>query len=133
MYCILIGIISGIINGFGMGGGTVLILLLSLLLNVNQHIAQGTNLIFFIPTSLASTIINIKNRSIDRKLAIVIIMSGVIGVIIGTIVSVKINVEILKKLFGFFLTIITIHEIIVWINEYKREKKRYIKKKGGSC
>ena len=37
-----------------MGGGTILILILTLFGNVEQHIAQATNLIFFIPTSIAA-------------------------------------------------------------------------------
>ena len=49
---ILIGLISGIVTGIGMGGGTILILLLSVIWNYEQHIAQATNLIFFIPTIL---------------------------------------------------------------------------------
>ena len=48
---ILIGLISGIISGTGMGGGTILIFLLTFICNIEQHTAQATNLIFFIPTS----------------------------------------------------------------------------------
>ena len=44
---ILIGAISGIVSGMGMGGGTILILCLSLFLGKEQHVAQGANLIFF--------------------------------------------------------------------------------------
>ena len=45
---IFIGVVSGIIGGLGMGGGTILILLLSLFFGVEQHVAQSTNIIFFI-------------------------------------------------------------------------------------
>ena len=45
---ILIGIVSGLITGTGMGGGTVLIALLTFVLGLDQHVAQATNLIFFI-------------------------------------------------------------------------------------
>ena len=45
---VLIGIISGTISGTGMGGGTILIFLLTVLCRLEQHIAQATNLIFFI-------------------------------------------------------------------------------------
>ena len=48
----LFGVISGIITAMGMGGGTILILLLTLFAGINQHNAQGINLIFFIPTSI---------------------------------------------------------------------------------
>ena len=49
---IFIGIIAGIITGMGMGGGSILILILTMFMNVNQHVAQGANLIYFIPTTL---------------------------------------------------------------------------------
>ena len=45
---VLIGIISGIVSGTGMGGGTILIFLLTFFMGIEQHIAQATNLIFFI-------------------------------------------------------------------------------------
>ena len=59
---ILIGLVSGIVSGTGMGGGTVLIFLLTIMNNVEQHIAQATNLIFFIPTSIMAIIVNLKNN-----------------------------------------------------------------------
>ena len=65
---VLIGIISGTISGTGMGGGTILIFLLTVLCGIEQHIAQATNLIFFIPTSIVAIIVNIKNKNIDLKL-----------------------------------------------------------------
>ena len=52
---ILIGLVAGIVSGTGMGGGTVLILLLTALCGIEQHIAQATNLIFFIPTIIKSS------------------------------------------------------------------------------
>ena len=58
---ILIGMISGIVSGTGMGGGTILIFLLTFMMGIEQHVAQATNLIFFIPTSIVAIIINIKN------------------------------------------------------------------------
>ena len=54
MKLILIGIISGIVTGMGMGGGSILILILTAFMSVNQHTAQATNLIFFIPTSISA-------------------------------------------------------------------------------
>ena len=62
---ILIGMISGIVSGTGMGGGTILIFLLTFMMGIEQHVAQATNLIFFIPTSIVAIIINIKNKNIN--------------------------------------------------------------------
>ena len=51
---VIFGIISGIVAATGMGGGTILILLLNLFANIEQHMIQGINLIFFITTSIVS-------------------------------------------------------------------------------
>ena len=83
MFEIIIGVISGIVSGTGMGGGTILIFLLTYLCNIEQHIAQATNLIFFIPTSIIAIIVNAKNRNINVKLGIIISLYGILGAIIG--------------------------------------------------
>ena len=82
MLNILIGGISGIVSAMGMGGGTILILCLSLFLGKDQHIAQGANLVFFIPTSIVSIIINIKQKFIKWKTGITVSIFGIIGAII---------------------------------------------------
>lgn len=69
---ILIGIISGLVSGMGMGGGTILILCLSLFMGIDQHTAQGANLVFFVPTSIVSIITNIKQKLIKWKTALIV-------------------------------------------------------------
>lgn len=124
---ILIGIISGMVTAIGMGGGTVLILLLTLFLGVNQHTAQAVNLIFFVPTSITAIIMNIKNKNIDFKIAISIIFWGIIGSIIGAVISGKIEVNHLKKYFGIFLFFIAIHEIYNFYKQYIKSKNTHNK------
>lgn len=126
---ILIGITSGIVSGTGMGGGTILIFLLTFLLGVEQHIAQATNLIFFIPTAIVAIIVNLRNKNINLKLAWTISISGIIGAIIGANISVQTNVNILKKCFGIFLGIIAINEIYTIFKIYKKTNKKSQKKK----
>lgn len=121
---ILTGLISGIVSGTGMGGGTILILILSLFIGIEQHIAQATNLVFFIPTSITAIIVAIKEKLIDWKIAINIATFGVIGAIIGANISMKMEVGLLKKLFGIFLSIIAIYEIYNLINSYIINKKK---------
>ncbi|MCI8471227.1 MAG: sulfite exporter TauE/SafE family protein [Clostridia bacterium] len=124
---ILIGVVAGIVSGTGMGGGTILIFLLSFMLGVEQHIAQATNLIFFIPTAIVAISVNLKNKNIDTKLAILISVFGILGAIIGANISVHINVSILKKCFGIFLAIVTLNEIYsifkLYLKKYKNNKK----------
>lgn len=120
---VLIGIISGIVSGTGMGGGTILIFLLSFVLGIEQHTAQATNLIFFIPTSIVAIIVNFKNKNIDIKQAIIISIFGVLGAVIGANIAIYMNVKILKKGFGIFLIFVTINEIYSIIKLYKKDKK----------
>ncbi len=110
-----------------MGGGTVLILLLSILLKVNQHVAQATNLVFFIPTAITSVIISLKNKNILWKEAIPIVIIGVITAGISAKISSQMDVSLLKKLFGIFLLIIAINEIYSWYKMYIKEKIRHTK------
>lgn len=124
---ILIGLISGIVSGTGMGGGTILIFLLSFITGVEQHIAQATNLIFFIPTSIVAIIVNLKNKNIDIKLGILISVFGILGAIIGANISIHTDVKVLKKCFGIFLAIITINEIYSIVKVYIKSNKKHEK------
>ena len=121
---ILIGILSGTISGTGMGGGTILIFLLTFFCGLEQHVAQATNLIFFIPTSIVAIIVNIKNKNINLKLATIISIFGILGAIIGANISVHTDVKMLRKYFGIFLAIIAVHEIYTIIKENKKIKLR---------
>ena len=117
------GIISGMVSGIGMGGGAILILVLSVFMGVDQHIAQATNLVFFIPTSISAIITTIKEKLINWKIGLPVAISGVVGAIIGAKISVKLDVKYLKRYFGIFLILITIYEIYSLVIQYKKERK----------
>lgn len=121
---VLIGLVSGVVSGTGMGGGTVLILLLTLIMGIDQHIAQATNLIFFIPTSIAAIIANWKYKLVDKKIALWVSISGTIGAVGGALISNKTDVESLRKYFGIFLAMIAIFEIYSFFKQYIFNKKR---------
>ena len=120
---ILIGVLAGSITALGMGGGTILILLLNMFYNLDNHLIQGINLLFFIPTAIFSCIFNNKNKLIDYKCSKIIIGSGIIGAVIGCLVTFKYNGSVLKKAFGIFLFFIALYEIYSLILQYKKCKK----------
>lgn len=122
MLNVLIGAISGIVSGMGMGGGTILILCLSLFLGKEQHIAQGANLIFFVPTSIVSIFINVKQKLVKWKTGLTVAFFGVIGAIIGAQISVNLDTNKLKLYFGIFLLIIALFEIYSLF--FKKEKAK---------
>lgn len=127
MFELLAGSASGIISALGMGGGTVLIVILSIFLGIDQHKAQATNVVFFIPTSIMATIMNIKNKTIDWKMTKIICTFGIIGAVGGALISINLDTNTLKKFFGIFLGIIAIYEIFSLIRMYKNSPKRHTK------
>lgn len=107
----LIGVAAGIISGMGMGGGAVLIPALVLAVNPEQHIAQSVNLIFFIPTAVIALSIHIKNKRIDFKMALPIIVFGLLGAFFGSRLAIRLAGGDLKRLFGVFLLAMSFYEM----------------------
>jgi len=91
---------------------------------MQQHIAQGTNLIFFVPTSIAAIIAMYKSKLINWKTGIIIAIAGSFGAIVGAMISVQIDGQPLRRYFGFFLIAITIYEIYYMVNKYIIKKKK---------
>ncbi|MDP4132426.1 MAG: sulfite exporter TauE/SafE family protein [Bacillota bacterium] len=117
MIAFISGIIAGIAGGMGIGGGAILIPALTLILGLEQHMAQGVNLVFFIPTSVSALIIYIKNKTIDYKKASLIAIAGVAGAVGGSYISALVNGGFLRKLFAVLLIVFGILEI------FKRQEK----------
>jgi len=109
----IIGLAAGIISGMGIGGGTILIPALVLFVKPGQHIAQSVNLLFFIPTAVVALIIHIKNKRIDFKMAVPIIISGLAGAYLGSRLALMLQGPDLKKWFGFFLLAMGIYELCI--------------------
>ena len=99
------------ISGMGIGGGAILIPSLVIFLAIEQHTAQSVNLLFFIPTAIVALFIHIKNKSVNIKPALIIVVSGVIGAIAGAYMATSLSSEFLKKVFGVFLLVMGIYEI----------------------
>lgn len=115
----MIGIFSGFLGGMGIGGGTILIPTLVFFLDVEQQIAQSVNLLSFIPLSIVAIITHFKNKNIAIKVALYLIIPGLIGAILGSLLAVSLSSHYLKKFFGVFLFIMGIYQIC-----YKEKKKK---------
>lgn len=100
---ILAGLFSGIVSGMGIGGGAILIPVITMFVNIDQQVAQCTNLVYFIPTAVAALAVHIKNKTVDFKTALPIICFGVLGAILGSQIAVFMPAKILKKIFAVFL------------------------------
>ena len=109
---ILFGFLAGIFGGLGMGGGTLLIPLLTIFLGLDQKLCQGINLVSFLVMALFSLIIHYKNGFIQTKGIFYIIVSGILFSVIGAIIAVNAPSKILRVAFGVFLCALSIVETI---------------------
>ncbi len=85
--------------------------------------AQGANLVFFIPTCITAIIVNIKNKNINYQIAIPVIIAGIIGAMLGAKLSIHMPIQELRKYFGIFLIGVSINEIYSLKKEYRNSKK----------
>ncbi|HOQ38205.1 MAG TPA: sulfite exporter TauE/SafE family protein [Acetivibrio sp.] len=112
MLLFLIGLISGIISGMGIGGGTVLIPALVIFVHPDQHIAQSVNLLFFIPTAIIALIVHIKNKRVNFKISIPVAVFGLVGAYFGSKIAISLPGNSLRKYFGVFLLVLGFYEMI---------------------
>ena len=103
MINIVIGFLSGIISGMGIGGGAILIPALILFADISQKSAQGINLTYFIPTAIISLVVHIRQNRIEKKTAMIIGSFGIIGASIGSLLAISTNGRVLRVMFGLFL------------------------------
>jgi len=109
----LAGFFSGIIGGMGFGGGMILIPVLTLLLGFEQKVAQGINLLYFIPTGAIALWVHIKNKSIDFKAAWIIAALGIIGSIGGALLAGVIPSALLRRFFAVLIIVVGMYEFYI--------------------
>lgn len=116
------GLFGGLTGGMGMGGGTLLIPILTILAGFQQLEAQGINLISFIPMSIVALILHFKNKLVKYKETYLLAIIGAIISLISALIAVHINSKALKILFALFLIGIGIWQLVELIKEYKKNK-----------
>lgn len=121
---VLAGIISGVFGGLGMGGGTLLIPILTIFLNFDQKLSQGINLLSFLVMALFSMFIHYKNGFIVTKHIAYIIISGMIFSVVGAFCMTILPSKVLKIVFGVFLCVLAIIEIVKVFKKDKNKAKK---------
>lgn len=119
---IVVSIVSAVLAGMGIGGGSLFVIFSTLFLNFDQKYAQLLNLIMFIAVGISATISNLKDKKIDFKIVKKCIALLIIGAFIGTKIFYNINSETLKMWFSIFLVCIGIYEIITSLINIKKTK-----------
>lgn len=108
----IIAILSGIFAAMGLGGGSFLLIYLTLFKNLPQTLSQGINLLFFIPISIVALVLHQKRKLIVWKYAILFAIIGIFGAFIGNFILNIINPYLLRKMLGIVLLVIGFYQVV---------------------
>lgn len=110
LLAVLIGLGTGIAGGLlGIGGGIIMIPALVLLLGFNQHQALGTTLAAMIPPiGFFAAYEYYKNGHVNVPVAALIALGFIVGGFFGARIAVSIDAELLKRIFGAILLLISL-------------------------
>jgi uncharacterized membrane protein YfcA len=108
---IIAGFLAGIAGSMGLGGGSVLIIYLTVFVGVEQLAAQGINLIFFLPTAAVAVFVYSKKRIIKWKKILPVMMLGVIGTVLTSFWVGHLNSHLIKKIFGLVIALYGFYEL----------------------
>jgi len=117
--CIAVGTVLGFLAGLGIGGGSLLILWLTMVLHMDPGTARGINLLFFLPSALICALLRWKEGSIPFRKILPAILSGCIAALAFSWLGNRLDLELLKKLFGGLLIVTGIRELM-----YKRGERK---------
>lgn len=100
---ILVGTLLGFLSGLGIGGGSLLIIWLTVVLGADPLTSRSINLLFFIPSAVISCFLRYKEGTLQIKPLLPAILAGCTAAGIFSWISAAVDTEILKKLFGAVL------------------------------
>ena len=99
----LVSATAGVLSGWGVGGGTLLLLVLTLFLDVEHRTAQAVNMLFFLPAAALSLFFHRKNGRIDRTVWMRTALPGAVAALVAALAALTVDVSLLRKPFGLFL------------------------------
>ncbi len=108
---LLVGTVLGFLAGLGVGGGSLLVLWLTLVLGMPHNQVRVWNLLFFLPSALISSLFRLKQKQLPIKKILPAMVCGCLFAALGSILSQRIDTGLLKKGFGVLLLITALREI----------------------
>ncbi|MBQ5841457.1 MAG: sulfite exporter TauE/SafE family protein [Clostridia bacterium] len=107
----LIGVATGIVSGFGIGGGSLLVLYLTAFGGISQYTAGGINLLYFIGCAPAALIGHIRQKNIAWKAVLWCGLAGISVAIPTSLLAANMDTDLLRRLFGVLLLYIGVKEL----------------------
>ena len=106
------GLLAGMAGAMGLGGGSILLLYLTLIAEVDQVTAQGINLMFFLPCALVSSVFSLRSGLVDKRQALIGIALGLPGAIAGCFLAGWLGGDWLRQLFGVYMLALGARELL---------------------
>ena len=103
---------AGILSGFGVGGGTLLLVWMTVFAGLDQHLAQGINLLYFLPAGLMALPAHWKNGYIHRPALLPAIAGGLACAALADWAATALDVAALRRIFGAFLILVGLSELL---------------------
>ncbi len=110
-FALLMGLVLGWLAGLGVGGGSLLILWLTLVLNIPQSTARSVNLLFFLAAAGAVSFFRWRKGTLDFRPILPAIAAGCGTAALFAWLSTQLDVENFRKLFGILLLFTGIREL----------------------
>lgn len=108
---LLAGAATGILSGFGIGGGSLLLIYMTSFADVPQNLAQGINLLYFLPTAGAALPAHFKNCYVEKAALTPAILAGLAGTALAAWAATSMDTDLLRRCFGAFLLVIGLREL----------------------
>ena len=107
---LVIGLAAGMLSSMvGIGGGTIIVPALVILLAMSQKMAQGTSLAMLLPPIGILAVMNYyKAGYVDFKIAAVLCVAFIAGSYFGSKLALNLEESTLKRIFGVFLMILAV-------------------------
>lgn len=116
---ILAGTLTGILSGFGIGGGSLLILWLTAFQSVGQLTASGINLLYFLCCAPPALVSHWKNRLIVKPALLWCALSGCLVSPLASYCATAVSSDWLRRAFGVLLLMLGIRELLHKKNDAK--------------
>ena len=108
---ILAGALTGILSGFGVGGGTLLLIYLTTFAGIAQNEAQGINLLYFLPSAAAALPAHIRNGYVEKPVLLPAILTGLVCAALAAWAATGLDTALLRRCFGGFLLVVGLREL----------------------
>ena len=100
---LLTGCLTGVLSAWGVGGGTLLLLIMTLVLGVDPAAARAVNLLYFLPAAAMGVIRYRKEGLLDRPLLAAAVPWGLAAAAAGAWLAGALDASLLRRPFGVFL------------------------------